>query len=243
MCCPACLGCAPPPPPAALSLPPIPPPKQLSFFFCNSFSSLLLLSRGLVFSPCAPPEQTSLCSFFFFLTIGPRLQGCHTHKGPASLVRGCKKKKAEGGYCWCTESLCITSAKTWTQTKECRHQKNTHTFSATSNPATIKGWGPGKLGQRGYFYGCALFGGCRVPRLPYRDALFLMLNSFKRVFPSFFFFVSFCTYEWGTFLWEKWKWFFSMGFQRSMRKPLLWLGSAVLCYEHQGACAWAICWL
>lgn len=164
---------------------------------------------------CAAWADQSVQFFFSYnRTQAARLP--YTQR-PCLFSTGLQKKKAEGGYCWCTESLCITSAKTWTQTKECRHQKNTHTFSATSNPATIKGWGPGKLGQRGYFYGCALFGGCRVPRLPCRDALFLMMNSFKRVFPSFFFFVSFCTYEWGTFLWEKWKWFFSMGFQRSMR--------------------------
>lgn len=83
----------------------------------TTFQNYTLNSPSLLRPPpwpwtCSPPyisglpEQTSLFSF----TIGPGLGGWQTHKGPASLLQAAKE--TEGGYCWDTESLCITSAQT-----------------------------------------------------------------------------------------------------------------------------------
>lgn len=76
---------------------------------------------------CSPPyigglPETSLFSF----TIGPGLEGWQMHKGPASLLQAAKE--TEGGYCWDTERLCITSAQTWRQrmVNACRISMQTH---------------------------------------------------------------------------------------------------------------------
>lgn len=80
-----------------------------------------------------------------------------------------------------------------------------------------------------------------MPRLPCKDALFFMMNSFKRVFPIFFLFPS--AHMNGVLPCEKNESDFSLWASRgALDNPYFGLaGSAVLCNEHQGACAWAIC--
>lgn len=171
-----------------------PPPSLPTAFQNHSLDSPSLLPPPPFPWTCVPPpyvsglpEQTSLFSF----TIGPRLEGWQTHKGPASLLWAAKE--TEGGYCWGTESLCITSAQAWRQkNNECMQNKyagthllhiyynrNLHVsmqtvmiplyifpslmFSRTCRPATETMKEPGKLGQHSYLYGSALFGVCRVP--------------------------------------------------------------------------------
>lgn len=187
-CCPVCLSSASPPPP--LSLPPKVTKKWLSFSFSSPkyFSSLLLLCWH-VFSSFAPPERTSLLSFFFsFFTMGPRLQDCHTHKGLASLVLGCggEKKRSWRRVLLVHWKLLHYISQDMGANKGIQALK-THTFSATnigtsSNNKRMKSWQTGS--RQLFLWLCIVW---RLSRAPtsLQDALFLMVNTFKRVFPFF----------------------------------------------------------